>query len=111
MVEEHLKECESCQRALAEIRKEISAPNVSRQEAGKAWKTLTRNLWIRWVTVIILTVVLTVVADAAGKEVYEWDQKRTIWMGADELDISAYRLAEAGCMGSSLERNATCQLE
>ncbi len=94
MVEEHLKECEMCQKALAEIRKEISAPNVSRQDAGKAWKTLTRNLWIRRVAVIVLAVVMAVAAAAVGKEIYEWDQERTIWMGADELNIEAYRLAD-----------------
>ena len=87
-------ECESCKKALEEIRKEISAPNVSRQDAGKAWKTLTRNLWIRRVTAIVLAVVLTVAGVLVGKEIYEWDQERTIWMGADELDISAHRLAD-----------------
>ena len=94
MVEEHLKECEACGRALEEIRKEISAPNVSRKDAGRAWRTLTRNLWIRRVTAIVLAVVLTVAAAFVGKEIYEWDQERTIWMRADELDISAYRLAD-----------------
>ena len=94
MVEEHLKECESCQKALGEIRKEVSAPNVSRQDAGRAWKTLTRNLWIRRVAAIVLTVVLTVAAAAAGKEIYEWDQERTIWLGADEIEIRAYRLVD-----------------
>lgn len=94
MVEEHLKECEACQKALMEIKKEISAPNVSRQDAGKAWKTLTRNLWIRRVAAIILAVVMSVAAAAVGKEIYEWDQERTIWMGADELNIEAYRLAD-----------------
>ena len=94
MVEEHLMECEACQKALVEIEKEVSAPNVSRQEAGKAWKALTRNLWIRRVTAIVLAVVLTAAAAAVGKEVYEWDQERTIWMGADELNIEAYRLAD-----------------
>ena len=87
-------ECESCKKALMEIRKEISAPNVSRQDAGKAWKALTRNLWIRRVTAIVLAVVLTVAGLLVGKEIYEWDQERTIWMGADELDIEAYRLAD-----------------
>ena len=94
MVEEHLMECESCKKALMEIRKEISAPNVSRQDAGRAWKALTRNLWIRRVTAIVLAVVMTVAAALAGKEIYEWDQERTIWMGADELDIEAYRLKD-----------------
>ena len=94
MVEEHLMECESCKKALMEIRKEISAPNVSRQDAGKAWKALTRNLWIRRVTAIVLAVVLTVAGVLVGKEIYEWDQERTIWMGADELNIEAYRLKD-----------------
>lgn len=94
MVEEHLVECEACQRALAEIRKEISAPNVSRQDAGRAWKALTRNLWIRRVAAIVLAVVMTVAAALVGKEIYEWDQERTIWMGAGELNIEAYRLAD-----------------
>lgn len=93
MVEEHLMECESCKKALMEIRKEISAPNVSRQDAGRAWKALTRNLWIRRVTAIVLAVVMTVAGVLVGKEIYEWDQERTIWMDADELEISAYRLA------------------
>ena len=77
-----------------EIGKEISAPNVSRQDAGKAWKALTRNLWIRRVTAIVLAVALTVAGVLVGKEIYEWDQERTIWMGADELIIEAYRLAD-----------------
>lgn len=94
MVEEHLTECESCKKALEEIRKEVSAPNVSRLDAGRAWKALTRNLWIRRVTTIILAVVMAVAAAAVGKEIYEWDQERTIWMGADELNIEAYRLAD-----------------
>ena len=94
MVEEHLEECESCKRALMEIRREISAANVSRQDAGRAWRTLTRNLWIRRVTAIILAVVLTVAAVLVGKEIYEWDQEKAIWMDADELEIGAYRLAD-----------------
>ena len=94
MVDEHLAECEECKKALEEIRKEISAPNVSRQDAGRAWETLTRNLWLRRVTAIVLAVVLTVAGVLVGKEIYEWDQERTIWMGADELNIEAYRLAD-----------------
>jgi len=94
MVDEHLKECEACRKALDEIRKEISVSNVSRQDAGRAWKALTRNLWIRRVTAIILAVVLMVPAALVGKEIYEWDQERTLWMAADELEISAYRLAD-----------------
>lgn len=94
LVEEHLKECEACQKALEAIRKEVSAPNASMKDAGKAWRTLTRNLWIRRVTAVVLVVVLTVAAAAVGKEIYEWDQERTIWMGADELNIEAYRLAD-----------------
>ena len=87
-------ECEACQKALEEIRKEVAELNVSRQDAGRAWRTLTRNLWIRRVTAAVLAVVLLVTAACVGKEIYEWDQERTIWMGADELDISAYRLAD-----------------
>ena len=94
MVEEHMRECEACQKALEEIKKEIAAPNASMKDAGKAWRTLTRNLWIRRVTAIVLAAVLTVAAALVGKEIYEWDQERTIWMSADELDIGAYRLAD-----------------
>jgi hypothetical protein len=46
------------------------------------------------VTAIVLAVVMTVAAALVGKEIYEWDQERTIWMGADELNIEAYRLAD-----------------
>lgn len=94
MVEEHLMECESCKKALMEIRKEISAPNVSRQDAGRAWKALTRNLWIRRVTAGIMAVVLAIVLSAAGFFVNRWYLHRPIWMNADELNYGAYRLAD-----------------
>ena len=94
MVEEHLKECGGCQKALAEIRKEISMPNSTMKDAGKAWKNLVRNLWIRKALRVILVAVLVVALSLVGVQIYEWDQERTIWMGADELDIGAYRLAD-----------------
>ena len=94
LVEEHLKECEDCRKALDEIKKEISVPNASRKDAGEAWKHLVKNLWIRKVVSIVLAVLLIVTAEFVGKEIYEWDQERTIWMDADELEIGAFRLAD-----------------
>ena len=94
LIEEHLKECESCRRALEEIRKEISAPNTTMKDAGKAWKSLVRNLWIRRVIAAVLAVALTVTAALVSKEVYEWDQERSIWMSTDEVISQAYRLAD-----------------
>ena len=35
-----------------------------------------------------------VAAAAAGIAIYRWDQQRTIWMGADELEYKAYRAAD-----------------
>jgi hypothetical protein len=77
MVEEHLMECESCKKALMEIRKEISAPNVSRQDAGRAWKTLTRNLWIRRVTAIVLAVVMIIRNRNKPEYLDVWAMKQT----------------------------------
>ncbi len=94
MVEEHLKECEACKKELEEIKKEIYISNVSRKDAARAWKNLARNLWIRRVASVILVVVLIVAAAAAGIAIYRWDQQRTIWMGADELEYQAYRAAD-----------------
>ena len=94
MVEEHLAECAECRKALEEIRKEISAPNVSRQDAGRAWKTLTRNLWIRRVTAAVMAVILAIALSVAGFFINRWYLNRPIWMSADELNIGAYRLAD-----------------
>lgn len=94
MVEEHLKECEACKEELEEIKKEVSVPNASMKDAAQAWKTLVRNLWLRRIAATVLVAVLTVAAVIAGIEIYKWDQKRTIWMGADELECAAYRLAD-----------------
>ena len=94
MVEEHLTECEACKRELDEIKKELSVPNASKKDAARAWKTLVRNLWLRRIASIVLVAVLLVAAAVSGKEIYKWDQKRTIWMDADELAYSAFRLAD-----------------
>ena len=94
MVEEHLTECEACKKELEEIKKEVSVPNASKKDAARAWKTLVRNLWLRRIASIVLVVVLLVAAVACGREVYKWDQERTIWMGADELVYDAFRLAD-----------------
>ena len=47
VIEEHLKECESCNKTLKVLKKEISATNTSREDAVRAWKTMVRNLWFR----------------------------------------------------------------
>ena len=94
MVEEHLTECEACKKELEEIKKEISVPNASKKDAVRAWKTLVRNLWLRRIASIVLVAVLLVAAAVSGKEIYKWDQKRTIWMDADELTYGAFRLAD-----------------
>ena len=85
MVEEHLKECEVCRKALEEIRKEIFAPNTSMKDAGKAWKNLVRNLQIRRIAAAVLVVALIVAAALVGKEVYEEDQERLRFVDVDEL--------------------------
>ena len=94
MVEEHLQECGACKKELEKIKKGVSVSNASRQDAARAWKKLVRNLWLRRIASIVLVAALIVVAGAAGKAIYERDQKRTIWMGADELEYEAYRLAD-----------------
>ena len=94
LIEEHLRECEACRKELEEIKKEISVSNVSRKDAARAWRILARNLWLRRVVSIILVAVLTAAAAAAGIAIYRWDQQRTIWMGADELEYKAYRAAD-----------------
>ena len=94
MVEEHLRECAACKRELEEIKKEISVSNVSMKDAARAWKMLARNLWLRRIAAIVLVGVLIVAAGAAGMAIYKWDQNRSIWMGADEVEYKAYRLSD-----------------
>lgn len=88
LIEEHLKECESCRRALEEIRKEISASNTTMKDAGKAWKSLVRNLWIRRVIAAVLAVALTVTAALVGKEIYEEDQERLRFVDPEKIIVS-----------------------
>ena len=88
LVEDHLKECESCRQALDSISKEISAPNVSMKDAGKAWRTLTRNLWLRRAAAAVLILVLAVTAALVGKEIYEWDQERLHYVDPEEIIVS-----------------------
>jgi len=88
LVEDHLKECESCRQALDSISKEISAPNVSMKDAGKAWRTLTRNLWLRRAAAAVLILVLAVTAALVGKEIYEWDQDRLHYVDPEEIIVS-----------------------
>lgn len=94
MIEEHLLECEACRKELEEIKKEISVTNVSRKDAARAWKALVTNLWLRRVAMIVLVAVLIAAAWASGRAIYRWDQERTIWVGADEVEYKAYRLAD-----------------
>ena len=94
MVEEHLKECDSCKKALAAINKEITVPDASKEDAAQAWKSLVRNMWFRRIISLLLVAVLLIAAAVAGKEMYQHDQERTIWMNADETEYWAYRLAD-----------------
>ena len=88
MVEEHLKECEECRRALEQIQKEISVPNASRKEAGEAWNHLVKNLWIRRMATAALIIALMAATALAGKEIYEWDQERLLFVQPEEIIVN-----------------------
>jgi hypothetical protein len=94
IVEEHLKECESCNQTLKVLKKEISVTNTSREDAARAWKTMVRNLWFRRIAAIAVLAALIVAAAFVGKEIYVWDQERTIWLEADDTEYGAYRLPD-----------------
>ena len=57
------------------------------KDAGKAWRTLTRNLWLRRVTAAVLILVLAVTAALVGKEIYEWDQERLHYVDPEEIIV------------------------
>lgn len=88
LVEEHLKECERCSQALEEIKKELSAPNTTLKDAGKAWRSLTRNLLIRRITAVVLVAALMISAIYGGQWLYRWDQEQLHYVEPDEIVVN-----------------------
>lgn len=76
------------------LKEEISVTNTSREDAARAWKTMVRNLWFRRIAAIAVLAALIVAAAFVGKEIYVWDQERTIWLEADDTEYWAYRLPD-----------------